>query len=268
MSRFILNRPDPGLLYAEYDNPPVNLLDDDTVAELDELVSILEQDAHLRVVVIRSANPHFFMARYDVGSAAAGDPLARLHRFADITDRLARAPVISIATIRGRARGGGNEVALACDLRYGSLENTILAQPEVPLGLIPAGGGIERLGRLIGRSRALEVIASGNDYDGPTAERYGWVNRALPDDELDRFVDQLAHRLARFDRVALATTKHQLNRHTLVPAHEIAETVRALPAVIADADPDRREAIRERAAADPLAFELDLGPLIGGPFND
>jgi enoyl-CoA hydratase/carnithine racemase len=215
------------------------------------------------VAVFRSANPDFFIARYDVRAAGAGDPLARLHRFAEVTRRLAEAPVISIASLRGRARGGGDEIALACDLRYASRENTILGQPEVPFGLLPAGGGIERLARLVGRARALEVIATGDDYDAGTAELYGWVHRALPDRELDAFVDRLARRLGGFDREALAAAKRLLNRGTLVPIEEIAETIAALPAVIASADSGRRAEISQRAAADPTAFELALGAMLG-----
>jgi Phage integrase family len=123
------------------------------------------------------------------------------------------------------------------------------------------------LSRVIGRSRALEVIASGNDYDARTAERSGWVNRALPDDELDGFVDLLARRIAGLDKVALVTVKRLLNRRAVVPAGEIAETIDALPAVIAGADPDRREAIRERAAADPLVFELRISNYRRRVFN-
>jgi len=149
------------------------------------LAELIEQDPELKVLVIDPTNPDFFMARYDVSSArplADGDsPWDGLIRFADATTRISHAPVLSIASIRGRARGGGSESALACDLRFASLERAILGQPEVPFGLLPAGG-VERLARLVGRARALEIIVGGADFDAELAERYGWINRAVADD--------------------------------------------------------------------------------------
>jgi enoyl-CoA hydratase/carnithine racemase len=135
----------------------------------------------------------------------------------DIVLKLTKAPYITIASIRGRTRGGGNELALASDLRYASREKAIFGQPEVGSGLLPGGGGTERLPRTIGRDRALEVILSSADYDADTAERWGWVTRALPDDELDAFVDAIAARLASFDRTSLASAKAMVNRAVLPP---------------------------------------------------
>jgi enoyl-CoA hydratase/carnithine racemase len=135
----------------------------------------------------------------------------------DIVLRLSKAPYITIASIRGRTRGGGNELALAFDLRYASRETAIFAQPEVGSSLLPGGGGTERLPRFIGRDRALEVILSSDDYDAATAEHWGWITRALPDAELDRFVDTMAARLASFDRESLASAKAMVNRASLPP---------------------------------------------------
>ena len=135
----------------------------------------------------------------------------------DLVLRLSKAPFISIASIRGRTRGGGNELTLACDLRYASREHALFGQPEVGAGILPGGGGSERLPRLIGRDRALEAILSSDDYDADLAERYGWVTRAIADAELDRFVDSMASRLASFDKPALAAAKAQVNRATLPP---------------------------------------------------
>jgi enoyl-CoA hydratase/carnithine racemase len=135
----------------------------------------------------------------------------------DLVLRLSKAPFISIASIRGRTRGGGNELTLACDLRYASREHALFGQPEVGVGILPGGGGSERLPRLIGRDRALEAILSSDDYDADLAERYGWVTRAIADAELDRFVDSMASRLASFDKPALAAAKAQVNRATLPP---------------------------------------------------
>jgi enoyl-CoA hydratase/carnithine racemase len=133
---------------------------------------------------------------------------------------------------RGRARGGGSEFALACDLRFASLEKTLLGQPEVGVGIVPAGGGIERLSSLVGVARALEIIASSDDYDAPTAERYGWINRAVPDKELNVFVDTFARRLASFDAQALAVAKRLVRRHAPTSLGEYRENTR----VFAQAD--------------------------------
>ena len=131
------------------------------------------------------------MARYDIADAPplADDsgPWDGLTRFAEATLRIAQAPVLSIASIRGRARGGGSEIALACDLRFASRERANFGQPEVPFGLLPAGGAIERLARSAGRARALEIVIGGGDFDADLAERYGWINRAVPDQDLDEF---------------------------------------------------------------------------------
>ena len=131
--------------------------------------------------------------------------------------RLSKAPFITIASIRGRTRGGGNELALALDLRYASREKALFGQPEVGSGLLPGGGGTERLPRFVGRDRALEVILSSSDYGADLAERWGWVTRAVPDAELDAFVDTMAARLASFDKTSLASAKSMINRGSLPP---------------------------------------------------
>jgi enoyl-CoA hydratase/carnithine racemase len=137
--------------------------------------------------------------------------------WADMVLRLSKAPYVSIAAIRGRTRGAGNELALACDLRYASREKALFGQPEVGIGIVPGGAGTERLPRSIGRDRALEAILTSADYDADLAERWGWVTRTLPDADLDAFVDAMAGRLASFDRQALATAKSMVNRATLPP---------------------------------------------------
>jgi enoyl-CoA hydratase/carnithine racemase len=126
--------------------------------------------------------------------------------------RLSSTPVVSIAKIRGRTRGIGNEFVLACDMRFASRQSAILGNPEIGVGLVPGSGALEWLPRLVGRSRALEIVLSGDDFDADIAERYGWVNRTLDDDDLDSLVDALVRRLALFDREALAAAKAQINR--------------------------------------------------------
>src|SRR4029077_3968789 len=128
--------------------------------------------------------------------------------------------LITIAQIEGRVRGAGSEFALACDMRFAARESAMFGQPEQALGLIPGAGGIQHLTRLMGRARALEVMLSADDYDAELAERYGWINRALPADSLGDFVRSLAHRIAGFPAVGRAALKDRLNAITLAPADD------------------------------------------------
>jgi enoyl-CoA hydratase/carnithine racemase len=143
-----------------------------------------------------------------------------MHAWLDLLVRLSRAPLVSIASIRGRARGAGSEFVLACDLRFASRENTLVGQFEVGTGLVPGGGPMARLSRLVGRGRALEILLVADDLDGPRAEQYGYVNRLVADDQLDDEVEEIASRLARFDHDAIARTKSYVDRVTLPPDSE------------------------------------------------
>ena len=203
-----------------FDHAPINTITASTVAELSELIGLIEHDHDLNVVVFDSANPDFYLAHYDVendpGKTAALDAgPTGLPAWTDVLVRLSRAQVVSIASIRGRARGAGSEFILACDLRFASRENTTLGQFEVGAGVVPGGGPMARLARLVGRGRALEILLVADDLDGPRAERYGYVNRLIADDLLDDEVDAIASRLARFDHDAIARTKSYVDRVTL-----------------------------------------------------
>jgi enoyl-CoA hydratase/carnithine racemase len=229
-THFSIDRRSPSYCRVTFDHPPINAITATTVAELAELVGLIEEDQDLNVVVFDSANPDFYLAHYDTEhdpSRAAALPAGPtgLHTWLDLLVRLSRAPAVSIASIRGRARGGGSEFVLACDLRFASRENTLLGQVEVLTGGIPGASPIERLPRLVGRGRALEVLA--DDLDGPRAEQYGYVNRVIADDQLDDEVDQIASRLARFDHDAIARTKSYVERAKLPPDGE-------LPSALAD----------------------------------
>jgi enoyl-CoA hydratase/carnithine racemase len=175
------------------------------------------------VVVFKSDIPDFFLNHFDL--AAVGDlptpAEGELPFWTDLVLRLSTAPYITVGAIRGRTRGAGNELALALDLRYASIENAHFGQPEVGIGILPGGGGTERLPRLMGRDRALEAILTSSDYDAAQAERWGWVTRALPDAELDAFVDDMVDRLAASDRQALAAAKAAVNRSTLPPVDDL-----------------------------------------------
>jgi enoyl-CoA hydratase/carnithine racemase len=197
---------------ASFAHPPINLIDPQTIAELDALVKLLEFDPEVRVIVFDSTDAEFYLAHYDVlvdkaVSAAMKPGPTGLHPWPDVLVRLSQAPVVSVASIRGRARGAGSEFVLACDVRFGSRERCVLGQFEVGVGAVPGGGPMARLARLAGRGRALEILLSADDFSGDLAERYGYINRAIADEELDAFVDAFARRLASFDKRAIAETK-------------------------------------------------------------
>src|SRR3984893_15043965 len=197
-SQFNIDRTYPGLWVIAFSNPPINMFVPTTIVELGGLMTELDADPSVKVVVFQSANPDFFIAHLDVAKAAERPDVLGLWR--DFVVRLSSAPVVRIAKIRGRTRGIGNEFVLACDMRFASRQSALFGNPEVGVGLVPGGGALEWLPRLVGRSRALEIVLSGDDFDADIAERYGWVNRTLNDANLDSFVDALARRLASFDR--------------------------------------------------------------------
>jgi enoyl-CoA hydratase/carnithine racemase len=215
-----VDRCGPSDCRVTFDHPPINAITATTVAELAELVGLIEQDRDLNVVVFDSANPDFYLAHYDTehdpgGTAALEEGQGARHAWLDLLARLSRAPVVSIASIRGRVRGAGSEFALACDLRFASRENALLGQFEVGTGGLPRGGPMARLSRLVGRGRALEILLVADDVDGPRAEQYGYVNRAIADDRLDDEVDEMASRLARLHHDTIARTKSCVDQVTL-----------------------------------------------------
>ena len=224
-SHLVVERPEPQYWRVTFDHGPINTVTADTVAELARLVDEIERDDDLTVVVFTSANPEFFLAHYDTegdpGKTVSMPPgPTGMHPWLDLTVRLSRAPVVSIASIRGRARGAGSEFVLACDIRLAG-DKAILAQFEVGTGVVPGGGPMARLPRLIGRGRALEVLLVADDIDAARAERYGYVNRVVPDDQLDRETDRVARRLASFDKQAIAETKGFVDATTLPEDEEL-----------------------------------------------
>src|ERR1700735_5602375 len=263
LTQFTITDVAPGYWRVTFRNPPVNLEDPDTILELQELVGRMEADDALCVVVLESADPDFFINHYDV-SRAAETPVAPgptgLPTFIDTTVRLATTSVVTIAKIPGRNRGGGREAALAFDLRFASREKAVFGQPEVGAGMFPGGGALERLPLLVGRARALEIILGSDDFDAETAAQYGWINRALPDDELDSFVDTFARRVASFDKAALAEAKRLVNRRTLPRAEDLIETQESFLAAFAWPSLQERGArLRRRAAEIGPEFELRFG---------
>src|SRR6185436_1532093 len=212
-----------------FENPPFNIVDASIFEGLQDLLARMDANPTLRVVVFESANPEFYLAHFDLtgktGNITTAVGPSGLPILMDTFVRLTKSPVVSIAKIRGCVRGVSSEFVLACDMRFASRENTQLGQPEVGVGLHPGGGGTERLPPLVGRGRALEIILSGNDFDGETAEPYGYVNRALPDADLDGFVNALARRVASFDRRAIASAKTLVNRVSLPSADRLLDAL-------------------------------------------
>jgi enoyl-CoA hydratase/carnithine racemase len=211
-----LTRQSPAYWRVTIDNPPINVMGPEMVVQFQEVINELETDEHVRVVVFDSAVDDYFLNHSDF-TANIDDLLALpagptgLPPWPDFLARLTRAPVVSIALIRGRATGNGSELTLASDMSFASRERAILSQWEVGVGMVAGGGPMARLPQLIGRNRALEVLLSSEDIRGDQAEAYGYVNRALPDAELDEYVDALATRIARFDKWAIANTKRLVN---------------------------------------------------------
>jgi enoyl-CoA hydratase/carnithine racemase len=215
----------PAYWRVVFDYPPFNIADAIIFEHLQNLLARIDENSNLRVVVFESATPDFYLAHFDltgkIGNILTAVGPSGLPILMDTFVRLTKSSVVSIAKIRGCVRGVSSEFVLACDMRFASRENTRLGQPEVAVGVNPGGGGTERLPLLVGRGRALEIILGGNDFDGDIAERYGYVNRALPDAELDGFVDTLARRIASFDRRPIAAAKNLINQVSLPSADHL-----------------------------------------------
>lgn len=213
-----------GFTKITFNNPPINLFDAAASIELGRLMDELEADESLKVVVFESNNPDYFMAHaellhleaYPQGVGKTGLSLS----WPDIGKRLEQASFVSIASIRGRARGLGSEFIQALDMRFASKEKAFFGQPEIGIGAFPGGGGMERLHLLTGKARALEIILSGDDYNAETAAAYGWVNRAIADTDLDAFVENMALRIASFDKKVITEIKSIINERVVNPTNE------------------------------------------------
>ena len=257
-SQFNVDRTHPGRWTITFNNPPINMFVPTTIDELRALMAEIEENHSLKVIVFQSANPEFFTAHLDVAKAAAQPDTLNLWR--DFVIRLSSTPVVSIAKVRGRTRGIGNEFVLACDMRFASRQNALFGQPEVGVGLVPGGGALEWLPRLVGRSRALEIVLSADDFDADIAERYGWVNRALDDHNLDSFVDALARRLASFDRETLSTAKAQINRFGMPTVSELQSSNDTIfPMLVLPDAQSRRGKLRDIGYGVRSDFELNFG---------
>jgi enoyl-CoA hydratase/carnithine racemase len=252
-----------------FDRPPLNIFGPETIPQLNEIVTALETDKPLKVVVFDSAVEGFFLTHYDFlaeleDSTSLPPGPTGLQQLPDMLVRISRAPVVSIAMIRGRATGVGSELALASDMRFASREKAVLSQWEVGAALVPGGGPMARLPRLMGRGRALEVLLGADDIPGDLAELYGYVNRSLPDADLDGFVDALATRIATFDKDAIRETKRLVNVASLPPDTEIAPEWDAfLASVKRPAAQERINKLMQQGFHKPGDVEARLGHYVG-----
>jgi len=267
--QILLTRRSAAYWRVTINHPPLNIFGPDTIPQLNEAITAVETDERVKVVVFDSAVEGFFLTHYDflakVEDTTSLPPgPAGLQPLPDMLVRLSRAPVVSIASIRGRATGVGSELALACDMRFASREKAILSHFEVGAGIVPGGGPMARLPRLMGRGRALEVLLGADDIPGDLAERYGYVNRSLPDAELDDFVDSLASRIASFDKRAISETKHFVDVASLPPDFEIApEWDVCFASIMRPAAQKRIKKLMERGFHKPGDVENRLGYHVG-----
>jgi enoyl-CoA hydratase/carnithine racemase len=219
-----LTEQSPTYWRVTFNNPPVNVIGPDMMSDLKTLLTELESNDTVNVVVFDSADEDFYLAHYDLqADPAAAEALPSPTGYAawvDITVRISKLSAVTISAIRGIARGAGSEFVLATDIRFASREKAVLGQMEVGFSAVPGGGASGRLPALVGRGRAFEILLGGGDYDGETAERYGYINRAVPDSEFTEFVDAYARRVAGWDHQALADIKSFINKYTRLPDEE------------------------------------------------
>jgi len=261
---------DEGVLGVVIDAPPMNLIGPELVRDLVSLIGALESSDDIRVVVLESADPEYFVphvdltkvAEYTAEAAKAGGPGDA--SLGMLWHKLSEVPVVTIAKIRGRARGAGSELALACDMRFAARETAVFGQIEAGVGAAPGAGGVQHLARLLGRGRAMEVILGADDFDAGQAERYGWINRALPDAELDAFVARLARRIASFPAGAVRETKRVLNELTLPGADAVRADARRFRQLVAsEAAQARTAALFVQGLQTRGPLELNLGDRLG-----
>src|ERR1700719_263862 len=250
------------------DNPPLNVMCPEMVKQFQQVMNALETDEQVRVVVFDSAVEDYFLNHSDFTAkiedlTSIPQGPTGLEAWPDFLVRLTHLPVASIALIRGRATGNGSEITLACDMSFASREKAIISQWEAGVGMVPGGGPMARLPQLIGRNRALEVLLSSEDIRGEQAEAYGYVNRALPDAELDAYVEALATRIAKFDKWAIANIKRLVNT-SLPPDVELAAGWDACIASLGrSAAQDGIKALMARGFHKPGDVESRLGYYLG-----
>ena len=261
-------RKERGVAFVTIDNPPINILTIELNAELFALSFEISLDEEVKVIVFDSAHPEFFIAHFDVNALLLypDTPPQKpfdLHELNKTCEMFRRMPKVSIVKLEGRARGGGSEFCLGMDMRFGAIGKAIMSQPEVGLGIIPGGGGTQRLPKLVGTSRALEIVLGCDDFDAETAERYGYINRALPADELTPFVEELAFRMATFQPEAIAVAKQAVNTGATTAINEgLLEESYLFGQLATLAETKRRMSKFIASGGQTREVELDLRPLL------
>jgi len=260
-------RAEGGVLFAEIAAPPMNLLGPELVRDLVSLIQRAEADDTVQVLVFKSADPDYFISHVDVtriseyraeAAKLTGEAsIALLFRY------LSASPLVSIAQIEGRVRGAGSEFVLACDMRFAARESAIFGQFEPSLGVIPGGGAAQHLTRLMGRARALEVMLSAEDYDADLAERYGWINRALPADGIGDFVSSLAHRIAGFPAAGRVVVKDRVNAIALAPVEDFRRDSDLFGEGVRSAEAQRQIAAALEHGLQTRDAEMALARLLG-----
>lgn len=255
-----------GVMTVTIDHPPVNLFDLALTRDLVDLVGRLENDDATRVCIFKSANPRIFIAHYDLSlllDEPTDDVPVAPGGFNRLMERFRYLSQVSVGQVEGIARGGGSEFLLGLDLRFASLGRAVIGQPEVALGILPAGGGSQRLTRLIGRARSLEVCLGCEDMSADLAERYGYVNRALPPEELDAFVTNLARRVASYPSSAIALTKASINAADQYSMDGFVGEATGLALAKRDGVAHRRMARALELGAQTLEGEVGLQEILG-----
>ena len=254
------------VLFAEIAAPPMNLLGPELVRDLVSLIQRAEADEAVKVLVFTSADPDYFISHVDLTRIAeyrheaaklTGEPsIALLFR------HLSASRLVTIAQIEGRVRSAGSEFVLSCDMRFAARESAIFAQFESAFGQIPGGGATQYLTRLIGRGRALEVLLSADDYDAEVAERYGWINRALPGSTLAEFVKALAHRIAKFPAAGHVAIKDRINAISLAPTTDFRRDSDLFGEEVHNAETQRLIEAAMRRGLQTRKTELELGRML------
>jgi enoyl-CoA hydratase/carnithine racemase len=259
-------RTEGAVLFAEIAAPPMNLLGPELVRDLVSLIQRAEADDSFQVLVFSSADPDYFISHVDLTQVAEyRAEAAKLTGEASIAllfHHLSASRLVTIAQIEGRVRGAGSELVLACDMRFAARETAIFAQFEPAFGVLPGGGAAQHLTRLMGRGRALEVMLSAEDYDAELAERYGWINRALPADELAEFVRSLAHRIAGFPATGHNAVKDRVNAIALAPAEDFRRDSDLFGKGVLDPEAQSRSAAAMKRGLQTRDAEMALGRML------
>jgi enoyl-CoA hydratase/carnithine racemase len=265
-------RQDGGVLFADIAAPPMNLLGPELVRDLVSLIQRAEADDAIRVLVFRSADPDYFISHVDLTRIAEyrqeAAKLTGETSIALLFRHISASRLVTIAQIEGRVRAAGNEFVLGCDMRFAARESAIFCQFEPAFGLLPGGGGAQHLTRLMGRARALEVMLSAEDYDAELAERYGWINRAMPAAALGDFVSALAHRIASFPAAGHALVKDRVNAIALAPVEDFRRDSDLFGEGVQAPEAQRRIAAAMKRGLQTRDAELSLAGLLPGPDSE